>query len=57
MIKSELDFEHYFETLCNLISLHVDSGQKEDSWEINEVEKRRLFELSSHALEIFRTLV
>jgi len=41
VIKSELDFEHYFETLCNLINLKTpDSIEADtDEWEIDHGEK------------------
>jgi len=56
VIKSEQDFERYFETLCNLIKLG-DGSPSESSWDISDAEKKRLQELSSHILQVFRTLV
>jgi hypothetical protein len=37
VIKSELDFEHYFEILCNLINLKTPDTNKADTdeWEID----------------------
>ena len=55
VIKSDLDFDNYFETLCNLIQLQ--SNVDQDNWEIDEVEKQRIFELSSHVIEIIRILL
>ena len=64
VIKSELDFEHYFETLCNLINLQNSEEEEKaviventDPWHIEQSEKQRLFELSSNVLQIFRTMV
>ena len=57
VIKSEMDFEHYFEILCNLIKLNEEPTQDQQLWEIDEIEKCRLIELASPILEIFRTLV
>ena len=59
VIKSELDFEHYFKTLCDLIKLKTSPTieVETDKWEIDLSEKQRLFELSSHVFEIFFTLV
>ena len=59
-IKSEQDFDHYFEILCALINLEPrgeDQTREQQTWEIAEPERKRLYELASHILEVFHTLV
>lgn len=73
VISSEVDFERYFGTLCNFIDLKTTSlGTKDQTQDfmddadqlaresveiIDENERHRVFELSSHVLEIFRALI